>query len=82
MTHCLRCGEKPRSDAEAGLIETHEMCRQCREADLRERVAFIHAEIRDLSADTEKALSHVLLDDHLEADVNTLAVLIKEVAHV
>ena len=80
MTRCVRCGEKPSTSAEADLIETHEMCRRCRHDDLRERVAYLRTELRELAADTDKATAHVLLDDSLEADINTLTASLKEMA--
>lgn len=80
MTRCVRCGEKPSTPGEADLIETHEMCRRCRHDDLRERVAYLRLELRELAADTDKATAHVLLDDNLEADITALTAPLKEVA--
>lgn len=80
MTRCVRCGEKPGSVGEAALVEAHEMCRGCREDDLRERVNYLRLELRELAADTDATTAHVLLDDNLEADINALVAPLKEVA--
>ena len=80
MTRCVRCGEKPSTPGEADLIETHEMCRRCRHDDLRERVAYLRTELRELAADTDMATAHVLLDDSLEADITALTAPLKEMA--
>lgn len=75
MTQCLRCGDQTRgmSDLAAELVETHEMCPPCREADLRERIAFIRAELRDLASDAEPAAARGLLGDDLAAEIGRLA---------
>lgn len=80
MTRCVRCGEKPSAPGEADLIETHEMCRRCRHDDLRERVAYLRTELRELAADADMATAHVLLDDNLEADITALTAPLKEMA--
>ena len=74
MTYCTRCGERARdmSDLAADLVETHEMCPDCRRDDLRERIAFIRSELRDLATDAEPAAARGLLGDDLEAEINAL----------
>ena len=60
------------SDLAADLVETHELRPACRREDLRERIAFIRSELRDLATDAEPAAARGLLGDDLEAEINAL----------
>jgi len=77
MTRCTRCGDLPATPPEAALIETHEMCRRCRQDDLTERLDYLRVELRDLGNDLDQALGHVLINDDLEAAITALVAPLK-----
>lgn len=53
MTVCLKCGLDTRrlSPEDVELIETHELCVDCRTADLRKRATYLRDELNDLADD-------------------------------
>lgn len=81
MIRCTRCGEKPHG-AEVDLVLFHEMCRRCREDDLREQAAHIKADLSALADDLNKTEFHTNMPDSLVAEINTLVAALKETSGV
>ena len=77
VTSCLRCGEQPWKQAEAELVEAHELCKRCREDDLQERIDYLRLEIRELGDDLERALHHIGMPDHIVTAVGDLTATLK-----
>ena len=63
---CLKCGTTPTTPDVAELIETDELCPDCRANDLRDSVKEINAAITDLARDALPAMTRGLLPVELE----------------
>ena len=63
---CLKCGTTPTTPDVAELIETDELCPECRAADLRDSAKEIHDAVADLARDALPAMSRGLLPIEVE----------------
>ena len=63
---CLECGTTPTTPDVAELIETDELCPECRAADLRDSAKEIHDAIADMARDALPAMTRGLLPVELE----------------
>ena len=63
---CIKCGTTPTTPDVAELIETDELCPDCRAANLRDSVKEIFSAIADLARDALPAMSRGLLPVEVE----------------